>query len=130
MADREWIPATVSRYERPLLAYVRGFLGDAERSRDVVQDAFLQLCKLSERKRKVLESRLAPWLFALCRNRAMDILRKDKRMIASPTMAEDTAAEPDDATESLDSARAVREQLARLPAQQSEAVRLKFEHGF
>ena len=51
-------------------------------------------------------------------------------MIAAPTLAEETAAELDETTEVQDSARAVREQLARLPRQQSEAVKLKFEQGF
>ena len=129
-ADREWILAAVRRYERPLLVYVRGFLGEAERSRDVVQDSFLQLCRQRERKRREIEPRLAAWLFAICRNRALDILRKEKRMIAAPTLAEETAAELDETTEVQDSARAVREQLARLPRQQSEAVKLKFEQGF
>jgi RNA polymerase sigma factor (sigma-70 family) len=128
--DGDWILAAVRRYERPLLAYVRGFLGEVERSRDVVQDAFLQLCRQSERKRKALEPRLAAWLFALCRNRSLDILRKEKRMIAAPEFVEETVCEPDDAAEAQDSAVAVREQLARLPRQQGEAVRLKFEHGF
>ena len=128
--DREWILAAVRRYERPLLGYVRGFLGEAERSRDVVQDAFLQLCRQSPRKQKAIEPRLAAWLFALCRNRALDVLRKEKRMIAAPALAEEPTAEADDTAEFEDSARAVREQLARLPQQQGEAVRLKFEHSF
>src|SRR5471032_2026108 len=100
--DREWILAIVRRYERPLVAYVRGLLGDAERSRDVVQDAFLKLCKLSERRRKALEPRLAPWLFAVCRRRAIDILRKEQRMTAVPAYAEEKAGfdpEPSDAAE-------------------------------
>jgi RNA polymerase sigma-70 factor (ECF subfamily) len=128
--DREWILAVVRRYERTLLAYVRGFLGEAERSRDVVQDVFVQLCRQNAKRRKELEPRLAAWLFALCRNRALDILRKEKRMIASPMLMEETATEPDDSTEIQDSARAVRDQLSLLPPQQGEAVRLKFENGF
>ena len=55
--DAGWTQTAVVRFERPLLAYVRRMLGDAERSRDVVQDTFLQLCR---QNRTEIEPRLAP----------------------------------------------------------------------
>lgn len=128
--DREWILAAVARYERPLLAYVRRLLPDGDRGRDVVQDAFLQLCK---QPRAELESRLAPWLFAVCRRRVVDLLRKDKRMVATlKPMAEPLARgpEPTHELETRDSARAVLDHLAKLPAEQNEAVRLRFHNQF
>ena len=40
----DWIRAAVDRYEAPLTAYARHVLGgDADRARDVVQEAFLRL---------------------------------------------------------------------------------------
>ncbi|MBL8866676.1 MAG: sigma-70 family RNA polymerase sigma factor [Planctomycetia bacterium] len=128
--DREWILAAVARYERPLLAYVRRLLPDGDRGRDVVQDAFLQLCK---QPREELEARLAPWLFAVCRRRVVDILRKDKRMVATlKPMAEPPARGPDpnQQLETRDSARAVLEHLETLPPDQNEAVRLRFHNQF
>jgi RNA polymerase sigma-70 factor (ECF subfamily) len=127
--DREWVVAAARRYERPLLAYVRRLLGDADRGRDVVQDAFLQLCS---QPRAAVEPRLAPWLFAVCRRRAIDVLRKENRMVALTHAAEPPAprAGPADAAERLDTTAAVLARLAGLPAQQQEAVRLKFLQQF
>ena len=78
MAD-DWVLDAVTQYERPLLAYVRRLFGDEHRGFDVVQDAFLQLLK---QVRAEVEPRLAPWLFAVCRRRVVDILRKENRMVA------------------------------------------------
>lgn len=128
--DRDWVLAAVRQYERPLLAYVRRLLPDGDRGRDVVQDAFLQLCK---QPRAELESRLAPWLFAVCRRRAIDILRKDQRMIATlDPVAEPPARgpEPTQTAETKDTTQAVLAQLAELPAEQNEAVRLRFQNQF
>ncbi len=128
--DREWILAAVERYERPLLAYVRRLLPDGDRGRDVVQDAFLQLCKQPQSE---LESRLAPWLFAVCRRRVVDILRKERRMIATLKPAAEPPArgpEPIQQIESRDTTRVVLAHLEKLPADQNEAVRLRFHNGF
>src|SRR6516165_4298329 len=119
--DREWIVAAARRFERPLLAYVRRLLGDPHRGRDVVQDAFLQLCK---QPRAEVEPRLAPWLFAVCRRRAVDILRKENRMATLSTEPPTSANGPADTLERKDAAAAVLARLARLPANQQEAVRL------
>ena len=78
MAD-DWVLAAVTQYERPLLAYVRRLFGDEHRGFDVVQDAFLQLLK---QVRAEVEPQLAPWLYAVCRRRVVDILRKENRMVA------------------------------------------------
>lgn len=128
--DREWVLAAVRRYERPLLAYVRRLLPDGDRGRDVVQDAFLQLLR---QPRAALEARLAPWLFAVCRRRAIDILRKDHRMPATLHPVADPPArgpEPAQAAEARDTMCAVIRHLADLPADQNEAVRLRFQNQF
>ena len=125
--DREWIVAAARRYERPLLAYVRRLLGDAHRGQDIVQDAFLQLCKQS---RDELEPRLAPWLFAVCRRRVIDVLRKENRMATLSTEPPSPKLGPDEALEKQDTAEAILARLARLPANQQEAVRLKFLQQF
>src|SRR3954463_1681688 len=74
----DWIDAAVQRYQRPLIGYVARLLGnDLDAPRDVVQEAFLKLC---EQDRGKIEPHLAEWLFAVCRNRALDVRRKEKRM--------------------------------------------------
>jgi RNA polymerase sigma-70 factor (ECF subfamily) len=126
-SDREWIVAAARRYERPLLAYVRRLLGDPDRGRDVVQDAFLQLCK---QDRAAVEPHLAAWLFAVCRRRAVDVLRKENRMTTLSADPPAPSKGPDDALETKDAAAAVLARLAGLPANQQEAVRLKFQQHF
>ena len=126
-SDREWIVAAARRYERPLLAYVRRLLGDPDRGRDVVQDAFLQLCK---QDRAAVEPHLGAWLFAVCRRRAVDVLRKENRMTTLSAEPPSKASGPGDALEHKDAAEAVLARLAGLPANQQEAVRLKFQQQF
>src|SRR3954451_9075034 len=75
--DGPWVRATVARFEGPLTLYAARLLRDAEAARDVVQETFLRLCN---QDRASIESRLAEWLFTVCRNRALDVLRKESRM--------------------------------------------------
>jgi RNA polymerase sigma factor (sigma-70 family) len=74
---RDWIRAAVDRYERPLPSYTARIIGDADRARDVVQDAFLRLWRRDEAEP---DDHLAQWLFTVCRNRALDVVRKERRM--------------------------------------------------
>jgi RNA polymerase sigma-70 factor (ECF subfamily) len=122
--------AVLDRYEVRLLRYATRLLGEEHAARDAVQHAFLQLCEQSPVE---LEGREAPWLFAVCRNKALDVLRAQRRL--NPADEAEVAGcrsrEPDPA------ARAEREDLygrlaelvARLPAGQREAIDLWAE-GF
>jgi RNA polymerase sigma factor (sigma-70 family) len=127
MDDRDWITAAARRFERPLFAYVRAFLGDPHRSQDIVQEAFLELCR---QPRAEVEPKLGPWLFAVCRRRAIDIHRKEHRMTALSADPPAAANGPADALELKDAAAAVLARLAGLPAPQQEAVRLRFQSQF
>src|SRR5690348_3970523 len=75
--DGPWVRGVLVRFESPLTLYAARLLGDAEAARDVVQETFLRLCV---QDRAAIESRLAEWLFTVCRNRALDVLRKESRM--------------------------------------------------
>src|SRR5512147_728287 len=72
-----WVREAVARFEGPLAVYATRLLGDAESARDVVQDTFLRLCC---QDRASIGDHLAEWLFTVCRNRALDVLRKEHRM--------------------------------------------------
>ena len=76
-AKGPWIREALDRHERPLVQYASRLLGDPERGRDVVQEAFLRLCDQDPAE---LDGHLAAWLYTVTRNRAFDILRKEKRM--------------------------------------------------
>src|SRR5947208_14473128 len=75
--DGPWLRGAVAQFEGPLTLYAARLLGDAEAARDVVQETFLRLCV---QDRAAIEPRLAEWLFTVCRNRALDVLRKESRM--------------------------------------------------
>jgi len=73
-----WIRDALEQHEAPLIRYAARMLqGDMHRARDVVQDTFLRLCQ-ADRAR--VEGHLEAWLFTVCRNRAIDIARKEGRM--------------------------------------------------
>ena len=124
----DWIRAALDRYEHPLLRYAMRYTRDAETARDVVQDTFLQLCRADMDK---VAGHLAQWLYTVCRNRAIDVQRKDARMTTlSEAQAENcpsptpgpgiNAARKEEHTMVLDV-------LKTLPEKQQEAFRLKFQ---
>lgn len=131
VSHQQWVLAAVSRYEGPLILYAGRILGDPERARDVVQDTFLKLCGQAPTQ---LDGRLAEWLFTVCRNRALDVLRKEGRMsrLADDQVAAQASHEPDPATalERHDAAARALSVLEGLPPNQREVLRLKFQNGF
>jgi RNA polymerase sigma factor (sigma-70 family) len=129
--DAEFVRSAVGQFERPLVGYATHLLaGDVERARDVVQEAF---CRLCAEPRQRVEPHLREWLYAVCRNLAIDIRRKERRMqLMGETEADVQAAdgaEPDDAVEREDSFSHVLHAMQSLSANQQEVVRLKFQHG-
>jgi RNA polymerase sigma-70 factor (ECF subfamily) len=126
-----WVLDALTRYERPLTLYAQRLLGDGERARDVVQDTFLRLCGQGEAD---LDGRLAEWLFTVCRNRALDVLRKEGRMtrLDDDHARTQLSAEPDPAlaVEQADTSRIALRMLEGLPPNQREVLRLKFQNGF
>jgi RNA polymerase sigma-70 factor (ECF subfamily) len=120
----------LDRFEGPLTGYAERLLGDLHAARDVVQDVFLRLCA-ADRAR--VEGHLAPWLYRVCRNRAMDVRRKGRLM--PRTNAETMEARPsgrpgpDAGPEGREAHAQAMLALADLPEAQQEAVRLKFQHG-
>jgi RNA polymerase sigma-70 factor, ECF subfamily len=80
---REWVLAALDQYESRLLRYAQRLLGNLDEVRDVVQFVFLQLCDQSPEE---IDDRLAQWLYTVCRNRALDALRRKGGVgWASPT---------------------------------------------
>jgi RNA polymerase sigma-70 factor (ECF subfamily) len=125
----QWVERVLQTYERPLLRYaLRWCRGDLERARDAVQDTFLRLCA---QPRERLEGHLAQWLFTVCRNRLIELLRKEGRMepLTDGDLATRPTADPDPAAHSelRDRLQAVAHLLAELPQRQQELIRLKFQ---
>ncbi len=128
-ARSEWLETVVQEHEGPLCRYVVRILGDIESSRDVVQEAFLKLCQ----RNLAPEENVRAWLFKVCRNRALDVWRKERRM--TPLADAAAAALPENnpgplaAVERQEEAASVRRELARIPANQQEVIQLKFQAG-
>jgi len=127
----QWMRMIMDRHEGPLLRYATRILGDRDRGCDVVQETFLRLWKSD---RFGAPDNAAQWLFTVCRNRALDVLRKEKRMVSLTEAHESTQAAagsgPQVLAEAREAASQVAEALEDLPANQQEVIRLKFQNGF
>jgi RNA polymerase sigma-70 factor (ECF subfamily) len=130
MADSNWVEEALDEYETPLLRYAVSLLGDVEIARDVVQDTFLKLCG---QKPKALKGHLAQWLFRVCRNRAVDCQRKERRMTSLSTprlsLLRDNSLGPLRKLENQEVLSGVAEVIEALPDRQREVIRLKFQQG-
>jgi len=126
----ERVDEALQRYEAPLLRYAARITGDADRARDVVQETFLRLWQVGDGEPR----HVAQWLFTVCRNRALDIRRKEKRMstLAEPHSVAATGRDlsPPAVVEQRETAGVALGLLANLPGNQQEVVRLKFQNGF
>lgn len=123
-----WVRAALERFEQPLVRYAQRFTGDLETARDVVQDTFLKLCTADRAK---VEDHLAAWLYTVCRNRALDVRKKEQRMTPfAEGQAErlaDAAPAPVDTAGLREEHALVWQALDGLPGRQREAFRLKFQ---
>ena len=128
--QEQFIEWALKEYERPLIGYAQGFVHDWERARDVVQDTFIRLCQQDVAK---VRDGVKTWLFTVCRNRALDVLRKDSRLvemdekkllkIPGNTVSAATLLEKEEVHNRLDA------YLQRLTPNQREVIVLKFQQG-
>ena len=127
--QHRWVSEALQDHERDLIGYATHLLrGDVNRARDVVQDTFLRLWK-ADRQR--VDGRLRAWLFTVCRNRALDVLRKDGRMTMMDTEHDATPSlrlVPAPEAEQREQQHGMMALVDELPPRQQEAVRLKFQN--
>ncbi len=126
----QFIERALAEYESPLVGYAYGFVRDLDRARDVVQDTFIRLCRQDVDK---VRDGLKSWLFTVCRNRALDILRKESRM---QELDEDyrggmpsDAAGPDEQADLEERVTEVMRYLDRLSDNQKTVILMKFRDG-
>lgn len=117
------------RFEIPLQQYATRIIGDRERARDVVQETFLELQRAPRRQ---LDHAPAKWLFTVCRNRALNLCRKEKRMtyLDEEILEKQTAQEasPIAQMEQKEAKGFLLRILATLPPRQQEIIQLKFQN--
>lgn len=118
----------LAEYEAPLVRYAARLTGDAERARDLVQEAFARLCGEDLTR---LDGHVRAWLYRVVRHRAIDEHRKEHRMHsmeqAEATCCTSREPSPEGALESRESAERVASYLATLSEREQEIVRLKFQ---
>lgn len=128
-ASARHVHEALERHEASLMAYALSITRDVETARDAVQDTFLRLC---EQPAGAVDGHLLPWLIRVCRNRLLDVHRKERRMTPMEDGKLDQRpsreASPAEEAEARDDARNARRLIEALPANQREVVRLRFEH--
>ncbi len=129
VSPRELVESAQADFEGPLTGYAAGLLGgDWERARDVVQDTFV---KLHRQDPNAIQGKLKSWLYTVARNRSIDILRKENPMLTSAGEAfvnlNDSAPNPAEELERRERFDEVLAFLERLPENQREVIRLKFQ---
>ena len=126
-----FVQATVMEYQSPLTRYATRLMGDMDRARDVVQDTFV---KLMAQPPGALNGHLAEWLYTVCRNRALDLLRKEGRMkrFEEGQVERVSGGEPRPSRgmEAAETHEELLRLIERLTANQQEVIRLKFQNGF
>jgi RNA polymerase sigma-70 factor (ECF subfamily) len=123
------LSALLQRFELPLLQYATRILGDRERARDVVQETFIEL---QRSRRRQSDPAPAKWLFTVCRNRALNICRKENRMtyLDEEILANKPAHEPapNERIERQEATSFLLRIVATLPPRQQEVLQLKFQN--
>ena len=125
--DDEWIQQAIKDHEGSLLRYALSFVSEIETARDIVQETFLSLCR---QQCDDLRPKLTQWLFTVCRNRAIDVQRKESRMRPSSNFIigdqPDAGASPESSLVRDEAEANLWQQVATLTDRQQEVLRLKF----
>jgi RNA polymerase sigma-70 factor (ECF subfamily) len=126
MTPEQIITLAIERFEKPLISYAKQITGDLDSARDAVQETFLRLSRQDLEK---LEPRLAPWLYFVCRNCAMDYRRKVVRLsLEAPDENQEIEENcPAKTLLAAEDALRLRGLLSQLSERQRELLKLKFE---
>jgi len=124
----EWVKEVLDRYEGPLVRYATHLTGNRDHARDVVQETFLRLCRTGQGK---IGEHTAGWLYMVCRNLALDHVRKEQRMApwdeAAAMNLPGRESPPSEEAERAEVRSSLDQLLATLPKNQQEVIRLKFQ---
>ena len=75
--DHDAVAELYTRYSRPLYTVAMSVLRDSERARDCVQESFVKAWQAAA---TIDPTRpISPWLYAIARRTAIDILRRESR---------------------------------------------------
>ncbi|CAN5551067.1 N/A [soil metagenome] len=137
MSESEWMQRLLREFEGALLRQACRYV-PREVACDLVQEAFLRLWAESrEHGEEKFRGREKEWLFCVCRNMAIDVLKKDGKL----NHAEDGFERFESSEERIDQkmereaeeksqASELMKRMKLLTSKQEEVVRLKFVEGF
>ena len=136
--EEERLQRLMRRFEIPLLQFATRITGDRERARDVVQETFMKYQRNgtahqpSHGSGEAGEPEPAAWLFTVCRNGALNVCRKEKRMMfldeASIESREGEQPMPFERIEQEEATGFLMRIIATLPPRQQEVLQLKFQN--
>jgi RNA polymerase sigma factor, sigma-70 family len=118
----------ITQYTTKLTMYALGICADRELARDTVQDVFVEYLKNPPRKT------VASWFYMVCKNKLLNKLAREKRKSDTPEgfferIPEERANAPKKLEQS-ESFAALHSKLKDLPADQREAITLKYFEDF
>ena len=128
-ADAAWLRDVVARYQGPLRAYALPLVGgDAGRAADAVQETFVRLWRA---ELDGDDAHVTGWLFTVCRNVCVDMVRQAGRVQRADARADAPrgATDPARRAEARDGLAAFLAVFDTLPESQRDVLRLKLVEG-
>ena len=121
----------IDLHEKSLVRYTFSIIKNLEIAREIVQDAFLKYLVIANKPENEIAKRA--WLFRVCRNRSIDIIRKESKISTITSdfdLAYTTKTNPEKLV--IDQEINTKALLAidKLPINQQEVIRLKFLNDF
>lgn len=124
--DRAFFSDLYETYERKMFRVALNFCGNRWIAEDAVHDAFCKAAQHFEYIRTLPERRLGAWLLVVCKNAALDILRRESRYAPADEVLPDISLETPEsqfAYSELVSA------IKAMPPQQRQLLELKYVEG-
>jgi RNA polymerase sigma-70 factor (ECF subfamily) len=107
------------RYYTAMAAVAYAVLNDHQLAEDATQESFARaLVNLKNLKKK---SRFAPWLAAICRNVAKDMVKAEAKQFSTEDLSQAAQKNNDDEND-----RAIRRAIEQLPAPAKELIVLRY----
>jgi RNA polymerase sigma-70 factor, ECF subfamily len=125
--DRDAVTELYERYSRPLYTVAMSVLRDSERACDCVQESFIKAWQAAA---SIDPARpISPWLYAIARRTAIDILRRESRVRPTGEQDDVDAAVLPVSFESTWEAWEVRRALDELSPDEQKVLRLAYFEG-
>jgi RNA polymerase sigma-70 factor, ECF subfamily len=125
--DHDAVAELYTRYSRPLYTVAMSVLRDSERARDCVQESFVKAWQAAS---TIDPTRpISPWLYAIARRTAIDILRRESRVRPTGDQDDVDSSVLPVSFESTWEAWELRRALDELPPDEQEVLRLAYFEG-